>query len=115
MSIRTIYRIVSREEAGRCAAAGEVVKRPDEDAFLHCATRDQLADVLEAHFESAGPLALLELDAAALGEGLEWERSKSGALYPHIYGPAPFSCVRTVHLVGMTEGGAYRLPEDLPA
>jgi len=115
MSIRTIYRVADREEAGRCAAEGVILKRPDEDAFLHCCTRDQLSDVLEKHFADVRPLALLELDAEALGEGLEWEGGPDGRTWPHVYGEAPFLVVRSVHLVGLSEGGAYRLPEDLPA
>ncbi|XBQ16126.1 MAG: DUF952 domain-containing protein [Oceanicaulis sp.] len=109
-----VFRIAAPEALAVAAAAGayegEAFDRAD--GFIHCSTRNQLAGTLEAHYADAERLAVAEIDADALGETLRWERSRGGALFPHVYGPIPWSAVRAVHLIRKGEDG-WRLGEDL--
>lgn len=89
---------------------GEALDRAD--GFIHLSTRDQLAGTLETHFGAVRHLALAEIDAAALGDTLKWERSRGGELFPHVYGVIAFSAIRAVHLMRRGEDEAWRLPEE---
>ncbi|HKG73186.1 MAG TPA: DUF952 domain-containing protein [Aestuariivirgaceae bacterium] len=61
------------------------------DGFIHLSAANQLPRALETHFGRRTGLVLIALEAAALGPGLKWEPSRSGALFPHVYGPLPAS------------------------
>jgi glutathione S-transferase len=93
----TVYHFVDPADWAQAQSAGayapEALRR---DGFLHCATRAQLAGVVERHQRGRGALVLLHLDAAALGEALRYDLSpRSGEAYPHVYGPIALSAVRT--------------------
>ena len=45
------------------------------------------------HFADAEGLAMLTIDAERLGDGLRWEPSRGGDLFPHLYGPLPIGAV----------------------
>jgi uncharacterized protein (DUF952 family) len=57
------------------------------DGFIHLCAPYQLERTLNTHFAHDTGLALVALEAAALGSGLKWEPSRSGELFPHFYGP----------------------------
>jgi uncharacterized protein (DUF952 family) len=64
------------------------------EGFIHAATREQIAGVVDRHLRGHGPRVQLTLDVAALGDVLQWEWSNaSGDLYPHVFGPIPLSAV----------------------
>lgn len=69
----------------------------DDEGFVHCSTRDQLAGTLGRHFPGDGPLVGLVLDPARLGGAeLRWEESRPGERFPHVYGPIPVAAVTAV-------------------
>ena len=110
-----IFRIAAPEALAAAAAAGSYEGEAFDkaDGFIHCSTRDQLAGTLGVHFEGVQRLAVAEIDGEVLGETLKWEVSRGGEAFPHVYGPIPWRAVRTVHLIGRDETGAWRLPEEL--
>ena len=72
--------------------AGSAVDR--RDGFIHLSTREQVPGTIAAHFPNCGgELVILEIDAASLGDKLHWERSRGGALFPHLYGVLPVAAV----------------------
>lgn len=72
----------------------------DDEGFVHCSTRSQLAGTLARHFAGDGPLVGLVLDLPSLGSlggvELRWEESRPGERYPHVYGPLPVGAVVAV-------------------
>ena len=56
---------------------------------------------------------LVEIDLTALGETVKWEKSRGGALFPHVYGEIPASAVRGLRHVRRNEEGDWVLPADL--
>jgi uncharacterized protein (DUF952 family) len=64
------------------------------DGFIHCSAEGQVADTAAKWFADVADLVLVAIDATALGDGLRWEPSRGGALFPHIYGPLPLAAVR---------------------
>ena len=94
-----------RDEEHRPASFGE-------EGFVHLSLARQLAGTLAVHFAEAPRLALLELDAQALGADLVLEASRAGEDFPHLYRP-----IRRADLLASwcleREDGGHRLPEGL--
>ncbi len=76
----------------------------DEDGFIHFSTAGQMRKTAAKHFAGQKDLVLVEFNPANLGAALKWEVSRSGDLFPHLYGqlnPADAICV---HLLPWSNG-----------
>ncbi|MEC3862472.1 DUF952 domain-containing protein [Mesobacterium sp. TK19101] len=84
-----IYKILRGPEWADLQARGETPGAPVDvaDGFVHFSTATQAAETAAKHFAGAEGLVLLALDSDTLGDGLKWEPSRGGALFPHLYGP----------------------------
>jgi uncharacterized protein (DUF952 family) len=51
-------------------------------------------------------LVIVGFEAQALGEGLKWEPSRGGDLFPHLYGPLPTALAVEVRDVALDSDGA---------
>ncbi len=114
MNTQEIYRIADPAALAAASVSGVYDGEAHDraDGFIHCSTLAQIAGTLEAHYAGASRLAVAVIDAGALGATLKFEASRGGELFPHIYGPLPFSAVRAVHLITRGENG-WRLPQEL--
>lgn len=81
------------------------------DGFIHFSTAAQAAETAAKHFAGQSGLLLVAVDEAALGEGLHYEVSRGGALFPHLYGPLPLSAVRWVKPLPLGPDGRHAFPE----
>lgn len=92
------YKILPVEDWAESCVSGAIVRSAADraDGFLHLSAADQIAATLARHYAAAGGLVLAELDLFALGAAVKWEPSRGGALFPHVYGPAPMGVVRRV-------------------
>jgi uncharacterized protein (DUF952 family) len=83
-----IYKILSRAEWTAAQAAGVFKGSAVDlaDGYIHFSTAAQAAETAAKHFAGQPGLVLLEIEADDLGEGLVWEPSRGGALFPHLYG-----------------------------
>ena len=54
-------------------------------------------------------------DADTLGRELKWERSRGGALFPHLYASLPMDLITRHWWLARGADGAYCLPDDLCA
>lgn len=111
----TIYRIAAPDALAAAATAGayEGEAHDKADGFIHCSTREQLAGTLMTHYPEARRLAVAEIDAAALGDTLKWEKSRGGESFPHVYGVIAWDTVHAVHLIRRGDEDEWRLPEEL--
>jgi uncharacterized protein (DUF952 family) len=86
---RLIYKILSAtewreaEHAGAFRGAGIDLS----DGYIHFSTLEQTAETAAKHFAGQHDLVVVAVDAEKLGDKLKWERSRGGALFPHLYGP----------------------------
>ena len=94
-----IYKILSRAEWRDAQAAGtfEGSAVDHADGFIHFSTAAQAAETARKHFAGQADLVVLEIEAADLGAGLVWEPSRSGDLFPHLYGALSAAKVLVVH------------------
>src|SRR5690606_20097483 len=81
------------------------------DGYIHLSAADQLEATAAKHYAGQADLMLVEVDLTALGEGLIWEPSRGGALFPHIYGPLPVAAARAARALSVTADGRMILNE----
>ncbi len=100
-------------EAERCGAfLGAAVDL--RDGFIHLSGPDQVVETAAKHFACLTDLVLVAVDAAALGAALKWERSRGGALFPHLYGPLPLDAVAWAKPLPLSADGRRIFPELVP-
>ena len=90
-----IYKLLAVAEWEAARAVGEFRgSAVDEaDGYIHFSTGEQVVETAVRYFADAEDLALLTIDAERLGDGLRWEPSRGGDLFPHLYGPLPVEAV----------------------
>ena len=83
-----------------------------QDGYIHFSSAEQLAETLRLHFAGQSGLVLLAVRSADLGDGLRWETSRGGALFPHLYGgPLPLSAIVWEAPLTVAADGSCHLPE----
>jgi len=103
-----IYKIVSRAAFDAALAEGVFPQMPIDlkDGFIHFSTAAQLGETLRLHFAGQNGLVVFAVRASGLGEGLRWEPSRGGQLFPHAYGEVALANVgRHVFLAVAADGG----------
>ena len=105
--IPVAYKLVdAREwEAARGAGAFEGSAVDRADGYIHMSTAGQLAETARRHFAGTEGLLLVEVALDGLGEGLRWEPSRNGELFPHQYGPLPLSASRSERRLSVDADG----------
>jgi uncharacterized protein (DUF952 family) len=83
------------------------------DGFIHLSTALQLPETLRLHFRGRKDLLLIALRSTDLGEGLKWEKSRGGDLFPHFYGRFDFRAVAWTAPIEVDTEGNCALPERL--
>ena len=83
------------------------------DGFIHFSTAAQVRDTAARHFGGVQDLVLVAVDEELLGTALEWEPSRGGALFPHLYAPLAVTLAAWVAPLPIGADGAHVFP-DLP-
>jgi uncharacterized protein (DUF952 family) len=76
-----------------------------DDGFIHLSTGAQVRETAAKHFAGERDLLLVAIDAERLGDGLKWEPSRGGDLFPHLYGDLEVRHARSVRDVDLDEAG----------
>jgi uncharacterized protein (DUF952 family) len=64
------------------------------EGFVHLSAADQLAETLHRYYRGRDDLVLLTIDPGRIEAALVWEDLyRSGAEFPHVYGPIDLSAV----------------------
>lgn len=102
-----VYKLADRVEWAEARASGayhgSAVDRAD--GYIHMSTAAQLAETARRHYAGREGLVLVALDPTALGEGLRWEASRGGDLFPHLYRPLPVTAVRGERMLAVRDDG----------
>lgn len=87
MSQRVAYKILTEEQM-RALEADRFDGAPIDvaDGYVHLSTAEQVLGTLDTHFAGREDLFLVAVDLGAAGDAVRWERSRGGALFPHLYG-----------------------------
>jgi uncharacterized protein (DUF952 family) len=110
--VTIVYKICGQPLWRVAEAVGEFRGSDDDarDGFIHFSTADQLAETVAKHFAKQSDLLLIAVDAGRLAPQLKWERSRGGALFPHLYGPLRLDAVCWVRPLPDEIGGRRDLP-----
>ena len=113
MASRLIYHMCRREEWEAAGDAGRYdgSSQDTADGFLHFSTAGQIVESAARHRAGQSGLVLLAVDADRLGDALRWETSRSGALFPHLYGGLPLDAVVRVDDLPLGPDGRHMFPE----
>ena len=110
-----IYKICPRALWRDAEAAGRFAGAPidRQDGFIHFSTADQAVETAARHFAGQSDLLLVAVEAEALGDGLRYEPSRGGDLFPHLYGGLPLDAVVAVDDLPLGEDGRHVFPAGL--
>lgn len=109
-----VYKILRADEWTAFDAAGVTAGAPVDlaDGYIHLSTADQAPETAARHFGDEDGLWIVAIDAGRLGDALRWEPSRSGQLFPHLYGP--LLAAHAVWARPLPRGpGGHRFPEEM--
>jgi uncharacterized protein (DUF952 family) len=84
------------------------------DGFIHFSTAGQAQETAAKHFAGQDGLVIVGFDAADLGDGLRWEPSRNGALFPHLYGVLDPALALEVRPLSLDAAGAPQTGDLIP-
>lgn len=107
-----IYKILRESEWAAALGAGVYQGSAIDlkDGFIHFSTASQAIETAARHFAGQSDLVIVRLESEALGEGLKWEPSRGGALFPHLYGPFPTRLASWVKPLPLGADGRHVFP-----
>jgi uncharacterized protein (DUF952 family) len=114
-NVALIYKICSSALWREAETLGRFEGSPLDrvDGFVHFSTAAQAPETAARHFAGGRDLLIVAVDEALLGEGLRYEPSRGGDLFPHFYGHVPLSAVRWVKLLPLGKDGHHRFPDEM--
>jgi uncharacterized protein (DUF952 family) len=80
------------------------------DGFIHFSIADQIAESARRHRAGQKGLVLIAVESARLGDRLRWEKSRGGALFPHLYGALDPAEVASVAPLPLGPDGEHIFP-----
>ncbi|CCQ74090.1 DUF952 domain-containing protein [Magnetospira sp. QH-2] len=83
------------------------------DGFLHFSTPEQIRESARKHRAGEADLLLLTVHAEDLGGALQWEPSRGGALFPHLYEALSIKLVQRVDPLPLNDQAGHLFPADL--
>ena len=107
-----IYHLTTREAWTAAQPVGEY-EAPSlaEEGFIHCSADEaQALRVAERLYSGVAGLQLLDVDTGKLTAGVKREPSRSGEIYPHIYGKINLDSVTRVRDITLDSDGRHTLP-----
>ncbi|HSS09337.1 MAG TPA: DUF952 domain-containing protein [Acidimicrobiales bacterium] len=80
----------------------------EDEGFIHCSQRHQVAGVANAFYRGRADLVLLVIDTDLVAPDIRYEASDGGTeRFPHIYGPLNVESVVAVEPLKPRKDGAF--------
>jgi uncharacterized protein (DUF952 family) len=110
-----IYHMCRADEWDAAQATGSYAGSSQDkaDGFIHFSTATQIVVSAAKHRAGQDDLVLIEVPAEALGDALKWEKSRGGALFPHLYGALDVAKVARHARLKLGPGGLHVFPWGL--
>ncbi len=106
-----IYHITTADAWAAAQSAGEY-EAPSlaEEGFIHCSGDEaQTLRVVQRLYSGATGLIVLDVDVIRLNAEVKREPSRSGEIYPHIYGKINLDAVVRVRDLTLDSDGRHQL------
>ena len=107
----TIYHLTTPGEWAAAQRSGEY-QAPSlaDEGFIHCSADEaQTLRVAQRLYAGREGLIVLDVDAGRLTAEVKRESSRSGEIYPHIYGRINLDAVLRVRTLSVDADGRHRL------
>ena len=113
--MRILYKILDAGEWSDAAARGQFDGSAVDltDGFIHLSAAHQVRETAKRHFAGRDGLVLVAFSEGDL-DGLKWEASRGGDLFPHVYGAIPTRLAAWVKPLPL-ENGVHRFPDEAGA
>jgi uncharacterized protein (DUF952 family) len=107
-----IYHMCRADEWAEAVATGSYAGSSQDkaDGFIHFSTAAQIVESARRHRAGQDGLLLLAIDPAMLGDRLKWEASRSGDLFPHVYGVIDPAESARVEPLPLGQSGEHEFP-----
>ena len=107
-----VYKICSRAEWDAAEGLGRFTGSTADlaDGFIHLSAGNQMRETAARHFKGMEGLVLVAFRGDDL-DGLRWEPSRGGALFPHVYGSLPTTKALWVRPLNLVDG-VHRFPDE---
>ena len=108
----TIYKIVPATLWADATASGAFrgSALDLQDGYIHFSTAAQVRETAAKHFAGVGGLVLVAVKVDVLGTALEWETSRGGDLFPHLYAPLAVGLASWVKPLPIGDDGLHIFP-----
>src|SRR5579862_8585828 len=83
----------------------------EDEGFIHCSYRDQIAAVANTFYAGRKDLLLLVIDPARVASDIREEAVDGSERFPHIYGPLNLDAVTEVRSFLPREDGRFLAPD----
>ncbi|MFC0633985.1 DUF952 domain-containing protein [Brevundimonas balnearis] len=109
---RTAFKILDVRDWSAWRATGSFAGSAVDlaDGYIHLSTEAQLAETARRHYAGRDDLVLVEVELDR-AEGLRWEPSRGGELFPHLYAPLTLKAVVGHRGLSVAADGAVTLGE----
>ncbi len=106
-----LYHMARRSDWEQAEIAGFYTGSANDrrDGFMHFSTAGQVAESAARHRAGQADLLLIVVPEDGTGPW-KWEAARSGALFPHLYGPLPVKAAVGVHELPLGEDGLHVFP-----
>ena len=106
------WKILTAEQKDQLLADAAFLGAPVDlaDGYIHLSAQPQVAGTLDKHFAGQSGLWLARVHLTALGSAVRWEKSRDGALFPHIYAALPLSAVMALAPLQRATDGTVLYP-----
>lgn len=108
----TAYKVLTAGEMVALERDGTFAGAPIDlaDGYIHLSTAEQLTETVDKHFAGQADLHVAAIDLDANGDGVKWESSRGGALFPHLYTALLLETVVAYGPLERSDDGRVRLP-----
>lgn len=114
---KTIFKILTLTQWEDFQSKGVFCGSADDkrDGFIHLSGAAQVQGTLDKHYcsEKTGgaDIIVAAVNADTLGSDLKYERSRGGALFPHLFSDLPQSALTRHWVLSIGEDGRYSAGE----
>jgi uncharacterized protein (DUF952 family) len=111
-TVALVYKICSEAVWQDALAKGVFIGATIDltDGFIHLSTAIQAPVTAALFFKTGDDLVLVEFDDQHLS-GLEYEPSRGGEMFPHVYGTIDTALARSVFKLKRQHDGSLQFPE----
>jgi uncharacterized protein (DUF952 family) len=113
--VTLVYKICPEEAWAKAVKSGHFNGAGIDlsDGYIHLSTGEQLRETAHRHFANGDDLMLIVFEDSQL-QGLKYEASRGGALFPHVYGTIKTDIALSANKLTRGSDGHLVLPDNVP-